>query len=159
VSNGTAGAPDNDPGKQLSASASYVMSRWRVGASYNTNNSDLGDRDMQGVFVGLRTGPISWLGEIDRITDEVPGPDRDIQVSLLEGNWRFAKGHNLKVSYEFHDPDDVAEEDERERYSLVWEYTPFQLMQSRVGVRAYNGVPGSAPTNRDEFFAELHVYF
>ena len=159
VSNGTAGAPDNDSGKQMSATASYVDPRWRIGASYNSNNADLGDRDMQSVFAGLRTGPIAWLAEIDYITDDVPGGEQDRKVSLLEGNWRIVKGHNLKLSYEFHDPDDAVDEDQRERYSLVWEYSPFQLLQSRVGIRAYNGVPNNAGTNRDELFAELHVYF
>jgi hypothetical protein len=32
-------------------------------------------------------------------------------------------------------------------------------LQSRIGIRAYNGVPSAAATNRDELFAELHVYF
>lgn len=159
VSNGTAGAPDTDSGKQASASAAYINSRWRIGASFNSNNADLGDRDMHGVFAGLRTGPIVWLAEIDRITDHVAGGEQDMQVSLLEANWLIGKGHNLKVTYEFHDPDEDADEDERERYSLVWEYSPIQLMQSRIGVRVYNGVPGVAATNRDELFAELHVYF
>jgi hypothetical protein len=120
----------------------------------------LGDREMYGVFAGLRTGPIAWLAELDEVSDDLPGGgSRDMQVSLLEGNWRLAKGHNLKLSYEFLDPDDVAEEDELERYSLVWEYSPIQFLQARVGWRAYNGVPSVAATNRDEVFGELHVFF
>jgi hypothetical protein len=161
VTNGTSGSSDIDSGKQTSATASYVRARWRVGASVSTNNAALGDRDMVGFFAGVRTGPISWLGEIDRITDELTAGERDMQVSLLEGNWRIAKGHNLKVSYEFHDPDEAAaaDEDERERYSLVWEFSPVQLLQARIGWRAYNGVPAVPATNRDELFAELHAYF
>lgn len=160
VTNGTAGAPDADSGKQLSLVSSYVASRWRVGASVNTNNADLGDREMYGVFAGLRTGPIAWLAELDEVSDDLPGGgSRDMQVSLLEGNWRLAKGHNLKLSYEFFDPDDVADEDELERYSLIWEYSPIQFLQARIGWRAYNGVPSVAATNRDEVFAELHAFF
>ena len=50
-------------------------------------------------------------------------------------------------------------EDEQERYSLVWEYSPIQFVQSRVGLRSYNGIPNFPVSNRDELFAELHVYF
>ncbi|HZF29795.1 MAG TPA: porin [Gammaproteobacteria bacterium] len=158
VTNGTAGAPDVDTGKQLSLSASYVKSRWRVGASANTNNAELGDRDMYGVFAGVRTGPVSWLTELDRVTDKTPLGDVDQDVTLLEADWRIAKGHNLKITYEWHDPTG-ASDDELERYSLVWEYSPMQLMQARIGWRAYDGVPSVPATNRDEVFAELHVYF
>lgn len=159
LTNGTAGAPDNDMGKQLSASASYVAARWRAGASANTNNAELGDRDMYGVFAGLRTGPISWLAEYDVVTDDVPGADVDIDVSLLEGNWRLAKGHNLKITYEYYDPNDLADDDELERYSLVWEHSPMQFLQARIGLRTYEGVAAVPATNRDEVFLELHGYF
>src|SRR5690606_2394677 len=42
VTNGTAGSSENDSTKQTSLNASYVAPRWRVGASYNHNNADLG---------------------------------------------------------------------------------------------------------------------
>lgn len=159
-SDGTAGA-GSAPGKdQTSLSAQYVQPRWRVGASYNLSEDPLGDRRMQAVFAGWKTGPISWLAELDFITDEIPGgPDRDIYATLLEGNWRFRQAHNLKVGYEFLDPRDDINEDEQERYSVVWEYSPIQLLQARVGYRVYNGVPALPQTNRDEAFVEFHVYF
>ena len=157
---GTAGA-GSAPGKdQTSLSGSYVLSRWRVGASYNISNDPLGDRTMQGVFAGWRTGPISWLAEIDLIEDELPGGgDSEIYATLIEGNWRFRKGHNLKFGYEFLDPSDSVIEDEEERFSVVWEYSPFQLFQARAGYRVYNGVPLIPITNRNEFFLELHAFF
>lgn len=157
---GTAGA-GSAPGKeQTSLSASYIRPRWRVGASYNLSEDPLGDRDMVGVFAGWRTGPIAWLAEIDLIEDELPGgQDTETEATLIEGNWRFRKGHNLKFSYEFLDPSDNIIEDEEERYSIVWEYSPFQLFQVRSGYRVYNGVPLIPVTNRDEFFLELHAFF
>jgi hypothetical protein len=135
------------------------LSRWQVGASYNFNNAALGDRTMTGVFAGLRTGPVTWLAELDFITDETPAGDRDMIVSLLEANWRLAKGHNLKVTYEVFDPDDAVADDEQERLSLVWEYSPMQMLQPRIGVRLYDGVSGNDLQNRNEFFAELHIFF
>lgn len=159
VTNGTAGGGENDPGKQTSLHGVYVARRFRVGASYNYNNADLGDREMLGGYVGFRTGPISWLAEADLVTDTVAGGERDARVSLLEGNLRVRRGHHLKVTYEHYDPDDDVDEDERERYSIVWEHSPIQHVQTRIGLRFYNGVPDDAASNRDLLFAELHLYF
>jgi hypothetical protein len=160
VTNGTAGAGSAPGRDQLSLSASYVLPRWRVGASYNLNEDPLGDREMQALFAGFRTGPIAWLAELDFIEDDLPGGgSEEVYATLLEGNLRLAKGHNLKVSYEFLDPSDGAGDDEQERYSIVWEHAPIQLLQARVGYRAYNGIPASPLSNRNELFAELHVYF
>lgn len=159
VTNGTAGGGENDSTKQTSLNATYVLPRWRIGASYNYNNADLGDREIRAAYVGWRTGPIAWLAEADLVTDDTPAGKRDTYVSLLEGNWRIRRGHNLKLTYEYHDPDDDLDENERERYSVVWELSPMQHVQSRIGMRFYNGVPGDDASNRDVFFAELHVYF
>jgi hypothetical protein len=137
-----------------------VLPGWRLGASVNQNEDPLGDREMLALFAGFKTGPISWLAEIDWITDEIPGgADQDLMASLVEGNWRIRKGHNLKVGYEFLDPSNLTREDEQERYSAVWEYSPFQLFQARAGYRVYNGVPELPETNRNEIFLEAHVYF
>jgi hypothetical protein len=144
---------------QLSGSAVYVLPKWRVGASVNTSEDAFGDRTMESVFGGLKTGPISWLAELSMIHDTAPAGDNDSYATLLEGNWRLRKGHNLKVGYEFLEPNEDRDEDQQERYSLVYEYNPIQFMQGRVGVRRYNGIPNIAASNRDELFAELHVYF
>jgi hypothetical protein len=154
VIEGPSGADD-----QVSATAVYVQPKWRVGASVNTSEDAFGDREMAGVFAGLKTGPFSWLAEVSAVTDEAPAGERDFYATLLEGNYRLRKGHNLKLSYEYLEPDRDRDEDQQERYSLVWEYNPIQFVQSRVGVRRYNGIPNIAVSNRDELFAELHVYF
>lgn len=144
---------------QLSGSAVYVLPKWRVGASVNTSEDAFGDRTMQSIFGGFKTGPISWLAELSLINDSAPAGDNDSYATLLEGNWRLRKGHNLKIGYEFLEPNEDRGEDQQERYSLVWEYNPIQFVQSRVGVRRFNGIPNIAASNRDELFAELHVYF
>lgn len=162
LTNGTAGASENDSGKQWTARTAYVGPRWRIGASGSFNNAALGDREMLGVFAGARTGPIAWLAEWNALRDEVPavpGGEVEGSVSLLEGNWQFGKGHNLKVSYDYYDPSDDTDDDERERLSVVWEYSPLQFLQARIGARRYDGVDAIAATNRDELFAELHAYF
>lgn len=160
VTNGTGGGAERDTGKQLSWIAAFVRRKWRAGVSFNTNDADVGDRQMQNVFFGLNTGPIAWLFEVDLITDDVPGgTERDAVAGLIEGNWLFSKGNNLKVSYEYFDPDTDLSEDHQVRWSVVWEYSPFQFLQSRIGARAYDGIPQDDQQNRDLFFAELHGFF
>jgi hypothetical protein len=155
----TSGAEGNGSQDRTSLTAAYVQPRWRVGASYNLNPDPLGDRDMGAVFAGLKTGPIAWLAELDLITDKSSFGDTHSYATLVEGNWRVLKGHNLKFTYEYLDPNRNQGQDGQERYSAVWEYSPVQFVQSRVGLRRYNG-PSNAPVaNRDEAFAELHVYF
>jgi hypothetical protein len=159
VTNGGGGG-ETDTGKQLSWVAHYVRQRWRAGASFNFNEADAGNRQMQNVFFGLRTGPVVWLAQADLVTDDLPsGAEQDVIATLVEGNWLFRQGHNLKVSYDYFDPNDDVDEDHQARWSLLWEYTPMQFLQSRVGVRIYDGIPQVNAQNRDEYFAEIHGFF
>ena len=160
LTNGNGGAADTDSGKQVSLIASYVAAIWRVGGSFNHNESDVGDRQMQNVFAGIRTGPIAWLFEFDLITDQLPGSgDRDAVAGLVEGNWLFLQGHNLKLSYDYLDPNRDVGDDQQVRYSLLYEYSPIQFLQARFGARAYDGVPQVDSQNRQEYFAEIHGFF
>jgi len=159
VNNGSAGGAETDKGKQFSLLGTYVQPKWRVGGSFNFNDSDAGDRQMQNLFAGLRTGPIAWLGEVDYIIDHsTPTGRRESWASLVEANWLFRHGHNLKLTYEYFDPDDDVSEDAQLRYSLVWEIFPIQFVQARLGYRRYDGIPQNDLQNRDELFIQLHIY-
>lgn len=160
LSNGAGGGSETDTGKQVSLLATYVRPGWRVGVSFNKNDADVGDRQMQNVFVGLKSGPVVWLFEADLIIDDLPGGvERDAIAVLAEGNWMIRQGHNLKISYDYFDPDNDIDEDHQVRWSLLWEYSPIQFLQGRIGVRAYDGIPADNFQNRDEVFAELHAFF
>lgn len=160
VTNGTASGPENDDGKQGSLRAERIWNRWRIGAGYNFNHTDAGDRSLQGIFAGIRTGPIVWLGEADYIRDETLGEDTRKQwVGLLEANWLITRGHNVKVSAELFEPDTDVDEDEQNRFSLIWEYVPLQFVQLRLGARVYDGIPQNALQNRKLFFAQVHGFF
>lgn len=159
VTNGAGGGAETNKGKRWSALASYVRPAWRVGASFNYNDSGAADRRMQNVFAGLRTGVVAWLAEADYIVDDVPGGERKLAVSLFEANIEAARGHNLKLTYEYYDPDRDVDEDERERYGVVWEYVPFQFTQFRLGYRDNRGIPQSPAQNANEMFAQWHAFF
>ena len=115
---------------------------------------------MQNIFAGVRTGSLSWLFEVDLISDELSsGADADAVAGLIEANWGMRRGQNLKFSYDYFDPDNDLSEDHQVRYSVVWEYTPMQFLQGRIGARIYDGVPQVDAQNRDELFVELHGFF
>jgi hypothetical protein len=159
VSNGTAGGAEVDNGKQYSLRAEHVQSIWRAGASFNFNDAAGGSRRMQNVFAGVRTGPVAWLGEADYIVDNGFTPDRKQVAALIEANWLIRQGQNLKLTAEYFDPDRDVREDQQNRYSVVWEYTPIQFVQVRVGARNYDGIPQSDLQNRKVFFAQVNGYF
>jgi hypothetical protein len=159
ASNGTAGGTEQDSGKQYSLRVEHVRSLWRAGASFNFNDAAAGQRQMQNVFVGLRTGPVAWLAEADYVIDDGLTPRRKQVVGLLEADWLVRKGHSLKLTAEYFDPDRDVSEDQQNRFSLVWEYTPMQFMQVRIGARNYDGIPQSDLQNRREVFAQLNAYF
>jgi hypothetical protein len=160
VTRGTAGGPEVDSGKQYSLRAAHVSQTWRIGASYNYNDSRLGDRQMQNIFAGLKTGPVAWLAEIDYIIDDgFATGQRRSWATLVEANFGYRQGHNLKATFEWYDPDDDVSEDEQNRISLVWEYMPIQFLQARLGYRNYSGIPQNPGQNREQLFAEVHIAF
>jgi hypothetical protein len=158
VTNGTSGAPELDRGKQWSLRSEYTQAGWRAGASFNLNDFDAGSRRMLGGFLGLRTGPIAWLAELDHITDSTSGLRRRQWAGLVEANWMLRKGHNLKLTTEYFDPDRGTADDRQTRVSLLWEYTPLPFVQLRAGLRSHDDDPGIAFQNRRLVFVQLHGY-
>jgi hypothetical protein len=160
VTNGTPAGSEADSGKQLSLRAEHVRAAWRFGASFNYNDADAGERSMLGLFAGWRTGPIAWLAEADVVSDAGYADGKRTQwVGLFEGNWRIATGHNLKISSEYFDPDVDVDEDEQDRFSVVWECSPLQFAQLRVGARFYEGIPQNDLQNRKLYFVSVNGFF
>jgi hypothetical protein len=112
---------------------------------------------MTGLFAGLMTGPIAWLAEGDLVHDD--SLERSEVAGLLEGDWRVRKGHNLKLTAEYMDPDRAVRNNQQTRYSFVYEYTPIPFLQLRAGYRHNFGIPQSNSENQQLTFFELHAYF
>jgi len=159
VTNGAANAGAGS-GYQLTGQLVRVRPTGRIGVATSFTNSDVGDRMMAGLFAGIRTGPLVWLGEADIIRDDsYPGGRRSLLAGLAEVNWGVFHGHNLKLTAEYFDPDRDISEDQKTRYSLLYEYTPFPFVQLRAGFRRYRGIPQNDHDNRSLTFLEVHGFF
>ena len=164
VSNGTAGGSTTSNGKQESLQLQYVESRWRLGLAANFNGSSAdGSREAFGIFGGVRTGPIAWLAEADIVDDHSlppgPGGGQKKLATLLEGNYSPARGHNIKVTYEYLDPDRDVSNNAQTRLSFVYELTPIQFVQLRAGARFGDGIPQLPAEHLRLYFVELHGFF
>jgi len=160
ITNGTAGGAVRGPGKQYSLNVAFVDSRYRLGLAANDNNQSEGAKQAYGLYGGVRTGPVAWLGQAE-ITDDhsIPnGAGREL-ATLLEADWLIARGHNLKVTDEFLNPNRSVPNGEQTRWSVVYEYFPIQFLQLRAGLRRNDGIPQDPAEHRRFYFVELHGYF
>ena len=163
VSNGTASGATKSNGKQESLQLQYVESRWRAGVAANFNDSaGDGSRDAFAVFGGLKTGPIAWLAQAEVVNDHSlpagPGNGSRKLATLLEGNYSPARGHNIKVTYEYMDPDREVSNDQQTRWSFVYELTPIQFLQLRFGARLNDGIPQLPAEHLKTYFVQLHGF-
>jgi hypothetical protein len=160
ISNGSGGAPETDSGKQYTTRVEFVQSAWRAGASLLFNDTDIGSRSGAGVFGAFRAGPVTLLGEVDYFDDDSIGIDgRKLMASLAEADWKIRQGHNLKLTFEWFEPNRDVDEDEQTRASVLYEWAPIQFVQLRAGVRLYDGIPQNDNQNRTQAFVQLHGFF
>ena len=151
---------DTGSGTQVTAQAVWVRPSGRVGVAASVADADAGDRTLGTVFGGVRTGPVAWLGEVDVVRDEgYEDGTRNLVAVLAEADWAVTKGHNLRLSGEWLEPDSPLDDDEQTRWSLVYEYTPIAFVQLRAGARVHDGNPQNDPENRNVYFLELHAFF
>lgn len=159
LTNGAANAGTGS-GHQFTGQAAWVKPRGRLGVAAAMTQSEAGDRAMAGLFGGLKTGPVAWLAEADYIRDEgYPEGMRTLVAALGEADWAIRKGHNLKLTGEWFEPDRDVSQDEKTRWSAVYEYTPIPYLQLRAGARIYDGIPQNDLDNRRLWFFELHGFF
>ena len=160
VSNGTAGGAATNNGKQYGGQLIFVQPVWRVGVAANDNTaSALGNKTAYALFAGLRTGPISWLGQAEYVDDNSQGTGIKSTAGLIEGNWLIVRGNNLKITGEYYRPNTNIANNAQNRWSVVYELTPIQFVQLRAGFRINDGIP-QAPSQHERFgFIELHGFF
>ncbi|HEV8444364.1 MAG TPA: hypothetical protein VGQ27_12825 [Steroidobacteraceae bacterium] len=159
VSNGAGGGTEIDPGKQVVTRAEFVQPRWRAGASLLYNDASAGSRSGAGLFGAFNVGPVTLLGEADYFDDKGINNGTKLMATLAEADWKLHQGHNVKLTYEWYEPNRDVDNDEQTRTSLLYEWTPIQFIQLRAGVRVYDGIPQNDNQNRKQAFLQLHGFF
>jgi hypothetical protein len=158
--NGTAGALDNNAGKLVVGSVIFVQDAFRIGASGSFNPTPTGDKNSGAAFAGLHLGPAVLLGEADYIHDDsFPTQTRNQIVLHSELDYLIHQGWNVKVAYEYYDPDRSVAENERDRFVIGVEpfITPF--VQASVFYTFNQSIPQNEAQNADELTFQLHLYF
>ncbi len=144
---------------QITAQFAWVQAGYRLGAAASVVSTSTGNRRVGGVFAGVRSGPIAWLGELDLVRDDgFADGARSMLAALGELDWALHRGQNLKLTVEYQDPDRAVPEDQFTRWSVVYEITPLPFVQLRAGFRRYRGIPQNDAANRQAVFVELHGY-
>lgn len=137
----------------------WVQPRYRLGAALSLISASSGNRRSGGLFAGLHTGAVAWLGEIDLVRDTgFAEGARSMLAALGELDWALHRGQNLKFTAEFQDPDRAVRQDQFTRWSAVYEFSPIPFVQLRAGLRRYRGIPQNDFENRRSLFVELHGY-
>ena len=161
LSNGTAGGAGTGNGKQATIQLIWVDTLWRLGAAVSSNHAAAaGSRNAAGIFGGLKTGALTWLGEADLVDDRsLAGGAVRMLATLAEADWTIARGHNLKITAEYLDPNRRVAHDQQTRWSVVYELAPVQFLQLRAGVRYSDGIPQLEREHPRRYFLELHGFF
>jgi hypothetical protein len=144
---------------QVTGQVVWVQPRYRIGVATSQVSASTGNRSTNGVFAGVRTGHVAWLGELDLVHDDgFADGGRSQLAGFGELDWALRRGQNLKLTAEIQDPDRAVPQDQFTRWSAVYEFTPIAFVQMRAGVRKYRGIPQNDFENRQSFFIELHGY-
>ena len=80
-------------------------------------------------------------------------------IAFIEGDILISRGFNLKIAYDWVDPDRDQETDERTRASVGLEYIPIPFLQLRVFVRSRDGPPQVIGARDTQFDLEVHIFF
>jgi hypothetical protein len=159
LSNGTQGGRDNNAGKQISGVLAWWQSAVVLGASVAYNDPPGGDRFVYGPFASANTGPLTWTGEVDWIEETTAGASNDQFVAYASVDLWLRQSINLRAAFDYHDPFDAVDEDERSRVSLSMDafLTPF--LTGSVAYHLRDSVPQDPRGNADGVILSLHAHF
>ena len=115
---------------------------------------------MCGIWGGFRLGPAVLLGEVDFVHDEFDNAgSRDQIVTYAELDYLITEGWNIKVAYEWYDPETSVDENHRDRVLIGIEPFIVPFVQLGLYYRFNQSIPQNELQNADELTFRLHIYF
>lgn len=133
---------------------------WRP--SFYNINSQLGVSFLQqglirlsGIYGGLATKKISWMGEVD-VAEEYASSGTYL-VSYSELNYHL-KGYDLQLKYDFFDEDMDTLGNAIQRITVGFELVPIPFFEIRFQAR-FTDYTGNEAILKEEFIIQLHSWF
>jgi hypothetical protein len=97
------------------------------------------------------------MGEADLIKTKTGGGDLDAMVLTIEAGYVVTPGVDLKLGYDFYDPDLDLKSGAVSRYSLGLEFFPISGVEVRPVYRIVKDDPDDLANNEFQFL--IHFYF
>ena len=140
----------------------FYLDNWRLGGALSANPGNDSNSFAYSLFAGYKLGNWVFLADVSLLKEDFDLSslqDKTQLMSLIEVNWLYRPGHNIKFTEEYLDPDKDLSEDHQVRHSLVYEYTPYPNVQLRAGIRDREAPPQIEQLNVDTSFLQVHFYF
>ena len=159
ISNGTQGTRDDNSGKQISTVGSIYLSNAVLGGSFAYNKTRGIERLLFGPFASLRLGPVTAMGEADFLSDDFGKSKQDQFIFFGSLNYWARESLNFRLAFDFLDPFDGVEEDEKSRVTLGIEAFLTPYLQASAHYKLKNSIPQDIPGNTDALTLGLHAFF
>lgn len=128
-----------------------------IGGDVFSKSNAAGDtRTYMGGFGSFSYGLLTLLGEVDFLRTTSLGTTVTGVVSYVEADYMVAQGVDLKIAYDFYDPDRDLKTGATSRYSVGVEFFPISGVEVRPVYRLITEDPSSRKLN--EFDLMFHIY-
>ncbi len=128
-----------------------------VGGDVFTKQNAAGDtKTLMGGFGSFSYGLLSVFGEADLIRNTSLGKTITGLVAYVEGDYMVTQGVDLKLAYDFYDPDKDLKTGAFSRYSVGLEFFPMGGVEVRPVFRILTESPANKTQN--EFDLMFHIY-
>jgi hypothetical protein len=158
LSNGTQGSRDDNAGKQVSSIGSLYLKNLVLGGSFSWNKSRGIKRLLFGPYGSLRLGPLTLMGEADWLQES--GSRKQDQFILFSSfEYWHRKSVNFRLAFDFLDPYDDLEEDEKSRLSLGVDAFLTPNLVASAFFKLKDSVPQDVAGNAHALTLALHTFF
>jgi hypothetical protein len=125
-----------------------------AGASWSRQSPK---RNVAAFYAGSNLWTLTYLAEIDVITDNRPGSNpRDQLAAYAEVNWLLFDWLNVRGTFDFAQ---IGNDNNQNRFGIGLEAFVNRFLQPRIFYRAANAPPTDLDGNRADLIAELHIFF
>jgi hypothetical protein len=127
-----------------------------LGANVFRRNLASGSITLYGGFGSIGFGRLTLIGEGDYLRTATPTKTTTGVLLYGEANYTVLDGVDLKVAYDFYDPDKDLKTGASSRYSIGAEFFPIGGVEVRPMYRIITEVPADLKNN--EFHLLFHIY-